>query len=119
MFIWLSAHGTGIAIGGIDQAIRHIRFLSTLRLPHKPGSGNCIIHGEEQELTVDLGAMRRRPNWIRPQTERNWRMRSGGYKEEDIKGIMGRNWRRFLERALPAYYRKQPDTDSSAETYYT
>ncbi len=31
MFIWLSAHGAGIAIGGIDQAIRHIRFLSTLR----------------------------------------------------------------------------------------
>ncbi len=55
-----------------------------------------------QELTVDLGAMRRRPNWIRPQTERNWRMCSAGYKEEDIKGIMGRNWRRFLERALPA-----------------
>jgi len=31
MFIWLSAHGAGIAIGGIDQAIRHIRFLSPLR----------------------------------------------------------------------------------------
>src|SRR5260370_18651145 len=25
-------------------------------------------------------------------TARNWRMRSAGYKEEDIKGIMGRNW---------------------------
>src|SRR5258708_14440397 len=105
MFIWLSAHGTGIAIGGIDQAIRHIRFLSTLRLPHKPGSGNCIIHGEEQELTEDLGAMRHRPNWLRPQTARNWRMRSAGYKSENIKAIMSSNTRKFLERELPPYYR--------------
>jgi len=28
-------------------------------------------------------------------------LRSAGYKEEDIAGIMGRNWQRFLERALP------------------
>lgn len=28
-------------------------------------------------------------------------LRSAGYSEEDIIGIMGGNWRRFLERALP------------------
>lgn len=28
-------------------------------------------------------------------------LRHKGYKEEDVVGIMGNNWRRFLERALP------------------
>jgi membrane dipeptidase len=28
-------------------------------------------------------------------------LRSTGYKEDDIAGIMGRNWQRLLERALP------------------
>jgi membrane dipeptidase len=29
-------------------------------------------------------------------------LRAAGYKEEDVVNVMGGNWRRFLERALPA-----------------
>ncbi len=50
--------GAGIystAIGGIDQAIRHIRFLSTL--PHKPGS-EIVSYTEKSRRCPACGNMK-------------------------------------------------------------
>lgn len=81
---------------GLDQMVKHIDHVCQLVGDARHvGIGSDIDGGfgrdetpQEMDTVMDLAKLADA-------------LRSAGYKEDDIAGIMGRNWQHFLERALP------------------
>ncbi len=81
---------------GLDQMVKHIDHICQLVGDARHvGIGSDIDGGfgrdetpQEMDTVMDLAKLADA-------------LRSAGYKEDDIAGIMGRNWQHFLERALP------------------
>ena len=56
---------------------------------------------EVEAMHARLGTLRRIRDTVADLAKLADALRTAGYKEEDIVGIMSGNWQRLLERALP------------------
>ncbi len=81
---------------GLDTMVRHIDHICQLAgNARHVGLGSDIDGGFGREETP------RELDTVADLAKLADALRSSGYQEEDIANVMGGNWRRFLERALP------------------
>jgi membrane dipeptidase len=91
---WTRENRFGI---GLDLVVRHIDHICQL-------AGNALHVGLGSDIDGGFGRDEtpRELDTVADLAKLADALRSAGYKEEDVVSIMGGNWRRFLERALPA-----------------
>jgi membrane dipeptidase len=81
---------------GLDLMVRHIDHICQL-------AGNALHVGLGSDIDGGFGRDEtpRELDTVADLAKLADALRAAGYKEEDVINVMGGNWRRFLERALP------------------